>query len=66
MYVYIDIYIYVYIYVYICTHTYIKGVYQSGSQAVVQPLQQWLSTKGKSQNPVVVQCTRQDVSAGLH
>jgi hypothetical protein len=34
-------------------------------QAVVQLVQQWLSTNRKSKNPVVVQYTRLDVSAGL-
>ena len=31
----------------------------------MQPIQQWLSTNGKSKNPVVVQSTKLDVLAGL-
>lgn len=37
----------------------------AGSQAVVQLVQQWLSTNEKSKNPAVVQSVRLDVATGL-
>ena len=40
-------------------------IYYSSSQAVIQPVQQWLSISRKSKNPVVLQFTKLDVSAGL-
>ena len=38
---------------------------ESGLQAVVQLVQQWLSTNGKSKNLVVLLFMRLDISAGL-
>ena len=34
-------------------------------QTVVQLVQQWLSINGKSKNPILVQSTRLDISAGI-
>jgi hypothetical protein len=42
-----------------------RGIYQSGLQAVVHLVHQWLSTNGKSKKPGVVQSMTLDSSAVL-
>lgn len=57
--------VYTWIYVWRYIWIYMNKIYYSSSQAVIQPVQQWLSISRKSKNPVVLQFTKLDVSAGL-